>query len=148
MGATKIALGHHRDDMVETLMLNLFFAGQLKTMPPRLVSDDKRNVVIRPLAYCAESDIAQYAEEMSFPIIPCDLCGSQENLQRQRIKRLLTQLEKEAPHIRSSIFTSMTNVKPSHLLDPMLQSAWDAWHMEDEEGVYDLDTAAAPLMTS
>ena len=148
MGATKIALGHHRDDMVETLMLNLFFAGQLKTMPPHLVSDDGRNIVIRPLAYCAESEIALYAKEKAIPIIPCDLCGSQENLQRQRIKRLLTQLENETPHIRSSIFTAMTNVRPSHLLDPALQAAWSAWNEEDEDTEFDMDTMTGSCMAS
>jgi tRNA 2-thiocytidine biosynthesis protein TtcA len=148
MGATKIALGHHRDDMVETLMLNLFFAGQLQTMPPRLVSDDGRNIVIRPLAYCAEADIANYATEKAFPIIPCDLCGSQENLQRQRIKSLLNQLQKEAPHIRNSIFAAMTNVRPSHLLDPVLQAAWTAWNAEDEETDFDMEAIASSFLAS
>lgn len=120
LGATKIALGHHRDDLVETLLLNIFFSGQLKTMPPMLVSDDKKNKVIRPLALCPESDIAEFARIMEYPILPCDLCGSQENLQRKRVKRLLDQLETEIPEIRNSILASLGNVKPTHLLDKKL----------------------------
>ncbi len=117
LGCTKIALGHHRDDIVETLMLNLFFAGQIKAMPARLASDDGRNTVIRPLAYCAEKDIAAYAEAMAFPILPCDLCCSQENLQRKRVKRLLDDLEREHPHLRESLLAALGNVRPSQLLD-------------------------------
>ncbi len=123
LGCTKIALGHHRDDMVETLMLNLLYSGQLKTMPPRLRSQDGRNTVIRPLAYCAESDVAAYADEVGFPIIPCDLCGSQDNLQRQRIKRLLADLEAENPKIKGNMMAAMHNVRPSHLLDLKLREA-------------------------
>jgi len=123
IGCTKIALGHHRDDIVETLMLNLLYSGQLKTMPPRLTSQDRRNTIIRPLAYCAEADVAAYAEAVGFPIIPCDLCGTQENLQRQRIKRLLGDLEAENHRIKGNIMAAMTNVCPSHLLDLDLRAA-------------------------
>jgi len=123
LGCNKIALGHHRDDLVETLMLNLFFAGALKAMPPLLVSDDGRNTVIRPLAYAPESEIAAYAALKRFPIVPCDLCGSQENLQRKRMKRLLDELEREHPHVRASVLAAMGNVRTSHLVDRTLRQA-------------------------
>ncbi len=117
IGATKIALGHHRDDIIETLFLNMFFAGKLKAMPPKLLSDDKQNIVIRPLAYCKEADLAAYAEIKAFPIIPCNLCGSQENLQRQAIKQMLRDWEKQFPGRMDSIFTAIGNVAPSQLAD-------------------------------
>ncbi|GAD01728.1 tRNA 2-thiocytidine(32) synthetase TtcA [Agarivorans albus] len=117
LGATKIALGHHRDDILETLFLNMFHGGKLKTMPPKLVSDDGKHVVIRPMAYCKESDMEKYAELKSFPIIPCNLCGSQENLQRQAIKQMLNDWEKRFPGRIESMFRSVQNVVPSHLLD-------------------------------
>ena len=120
IGATKIALGHHRDDIVETLFLNMFFGGSLKAMPPKLLSDDGRNVVIRPLAYCRESDLAAYAEYKEFPIIPCNLCGSQENLQRVQIKRMLQDWEREYPGRTETIFRSICNVAPSQLGDTAL----------------------------
>jgi len=120
LGANKIALGHHRDDMVETLFLNLFFGGKLKAMPPKLVTDKGDHVVIRPLAYCTEKDIARYARGMEFPIIPCNLCGSQENLQRQNIKEMLRQWEHQYPGRTQTIFTAMQSVVPSHLLDTSL----------------------------
>jgi len=120
LGATKIALGHHRDDILETFFLNLFHGGQLKTMPPKLVSDDGRHVVIRPLAYCEERDLAAYAEEKQFPIIPCTLCGSQENLQRKAVKAMLREWEKRHPGRVETLFTALQNVTPSHLLDRTL----------------------------
>ena len=120
IGATKIALGHHRDDIVETLFLNLFSGSKLKAMPPKLKSDDGRHVVIRPLAYCRESDIADYARAKQFPIVPCNLCGTQENLQRQEIKGMLTDWERQYPGRTETIFRALGNVAPSHLLDQNL----------------------------
>jgi tRNA 2-thiocytidine biosynthesis protein TtcA len=117
MGATKIALGHHRDDAVTTLMLNLIFAGQLKAMPPKLVTDDGAHVVIRPLIYCAEDDLAAFAVEQAFPILPCDLCGSQENLQRKAVSRLLADLDQRYPGARRNMLAALGNVRPSHLFD-------------------------------
>lgn len=120
LGCTKIALGHHRDDVLETLMLNLFFAGQLKAMPAKLRSDDGRNTVIRPLVYAPEEEIAEYAALMKFPVLPCDLCGSQEQLQRKQVKALLAELEAKHPNLKSSMLNALTNVRPTHLLDPAL----------------------------
>lgn len=119
-GFTKIALGHHRDDIIETLFLNLFHGGTLKAMPPKLRSDDGRHIVIRPLAYCAEADIAAYAEAREFPIIPCNLCGSQENLQRQAIKQMLADWERRHPGRMETIFRAIGNVAPSQLADRAL----------------------------
>lgn len=127
LGANKIALGHHRDDMIETLFLNMFFGGKLKAMPPKLVTDKGDHIVIRPLAYCMEKDIARYAHGMNFPIIPCNLCGSQENMQRKNIKKMLAAWEVEYPGRSRSIFTAMQNVAPSHLLDGKL---FDFKHLE------------------
>ena len=120
IGATKIALGHHLDDVVETLFLNMFFGGRLKAMPPKLKSDDGRNVVIRPLFYCREKDIARFAEARAFPIIPCNLCGSQENLQRKVIKEMLTQWDRTEPGRVENIARSIAHVSPSQLADPTL----------------------------
>jgi tRNA 2-thiocytidine biosynthesis protein TtcA len=120
VGATKIALGHHRDDIMETFFLNLFHGGKLKAMPPKLVSDDGKHVVIRPLAYCDESDLEAYAELRKFPIIPCDLCGSQEQLQRKQVKAMLREWQRQHPGRLESIFGALGNVAPSHLLDRSL----------------------------
>jgi tRNA 2-thiocytidine biosynthesis protein TtcA len=120
LGATRIALGHHRDDLLETLFLNMFFGGKLKSMSPKLVSDDGRNVVIRPLAYCRESDLAAWAEVRAFPIIPCNLCGSQPNLQRQQVKQMLQDWDKRFPGRIETMFRSLGDVVPSHLLDARL----------------------------
>lgn len=120
LGATKIALGHHRDDMLETLFLNMFYGGKLKGMPAKLVSDDGNNIVIRPLAYCSEKDLIRYAEVKNFPIIPCNLCGSQPNLQRQVIKEMLNEWNKKHPGRIETMFRAMQNVIPSHLMDNKL----------------------------
>ncbi|QJD29116.1 tRNA 2-thiocytidine(32) synthetase TtcA [Methylococcus geothermalis] len=119
-GITKIALGHHRDDILETFFLNLFYGGTLKAMPPKLLSDDRRHIVIRPLAYCKEEDIAEYARIRDFPVIPCHLCGSQENLQRQAMKAMLRDWEKRHPGRVETIFTALQNVSPSQLADAKL----------------------------
>ena len=120
IGATKIALGHHRDDIIETLFLNMFYGGKLKAMPPKLLADDKRNILIRPLAYCSEADIIAFAKAKSFPIIPCNLCGSQDNLQRQVIKDMLHGWEKQYPGRTETLFSAIKNVTPSQLADTAL----------------------------
>ncbi len=120
LGATKIALGHHRDDMIETLMLNMFYGGKMKAMPAKLVSDNGEHVVIRPLAFCKEKELIQYSELKNFPIIPCNLCGSQPNLQRQNIKRMLNEWHEQSPGRIESMFTAMRNIVPSHLCDSNL----------------------------
>jgi len=120
LGATKIDLGHHRDDLIETLMLNMLFGGKLRTVPPKLVSDDGQHVVIRPLANVEERDLARYAELRNFPLIPCDLCGSQENLKRKEVKTLLSEWEERFPGCKDRIFRSISNVFPEHLLDHKL----------------------------
>lgn len=121
-GFTKMALGHHRDDLIETTLLNLFYVGRLASMPAKLKSDDGRNIVIRPLAYVAEKDLEQLAAEWAFPIIPCNLCGSQDGLKRKRMKNLVRDLEKEIPAIGGSILSALANIQPSQMLDPQL---WD-----------------------
>ena len=120
LGATKIALGHHRDDMIETLMLNMFYGGKMKAMPAKLVSDNGEHVVIRPLAFCKESDLIQYAELKQYPIIPCNLCGSQPNMQRQNIKHMLNGWSEQFPGRIESMFTAMQNIVPSHMCDSNL----------------------------
>jgi tRNA 2-thiocytidine biosynthesis protein TtcA len=120
LGATKVALGHHRDDILGTFFLNLFYGGRLKAMPPKLVSDDGRHVVIRPLAYAKEADLARYAEVKAFPIIPCNLCGSQANLKRQEVKRMLAEWEKRFPGRVENTFNALARAVPSHLMDPAL----------------------------
>jgi len=137
IGATKIALGHHRDDIVETLFLNLFYGGRMAAMPPKLLADDGRNIVIRPLAYCRERDLDKYARLREFPLIPCDLCGSQENLQRQQIKAMLNDWEKASPGRMSNIFRALQHVAPSQLADPELFNFVAlALNREDERAPY------------
>ena len=149
LGATRIALGHHRDDIVETFFLNLFFGGKLKAMPPKLVSDDGRHVVIRPLAYVREHDLEAYAALRGFPIIPCDLCGSQATLQRQQIKTMLREWERKFPGRIESIFRSLTDVRASHLLD---RNAFDfvtlaASGVPSAEGDRAFDPEALPTLS-
>ena len=133
LSATKIALGHHRDDAIETLLLNLFYSGQLKSMPPRLHADDGYNVVIRPLSLCSERDIAAFAAMKEFPIVPCDLCGSQDNLKRQQVKRLVAELERDNPQVRASLAAALGNVRPSHLFDRKLWSFLDHDAIAEDE---------------
>ena len=140
LGATKIALGHHADDIVETLFLNMFYGSRMKTMPPKLISDDRKNIVIRPLAYCREKDIKRFAEVMAFPIIPCNLCGSQENLQRQNIKQMLAQWEKETPGRIDNIFKAIRNITPSHMADTRLFNFADL-ELGRDHGLTEFDTA-------
>lgn len=139
--ATKIALGHHRDDMLETLFLNMFHGGKLKSMPPKLVTDDKQHIVIRPLAFVREKDIEKYSRTMEFPIIPCNLCGSQENLQRQAVKQMLNQWDKQFPGRIESLFTAMQNVVPSHLADGEL---FDFAGVDQTREGFEGDTAFDP----
>ncbi len=144
-GITKIALGHHRDDILETFFLNLFHGGKLKAMPPKLRSDDGRNVLIRPLAYCSEHDIAQYAELRDFPIIPCNLCGSQENLQRQNIKAMLAEWERQQPGRAESMFAALQNVAPSQLADRNLFDFAGLEQAEAEPAASEPTTTESPI---
>lgn len=132
-GFTKIALGHHRDDMIETMFLNMFYGGKMKAMPPKLLSDDKKNVVIRPLAYCKEKDIVKYSEAKEFPIIPCNLCGSQPNMQRQNVKAMLQQWDKEQPGRIETIFSAMQDIAPSQMLDKSLFEFEDLRVQRDQQ---------------
>ena len=149
IGATKIALGHHRDDMLQTFFLNAFFGGKLKSMPPKLVSDDGKHVVIRPLAYAEERDLEAYAEVKQFPIIPCDLCGSQDNLQRQQVKHMLRDWEKQFPGRIESIFRALQNASPSHLLDrqwfDFANIRADGTASADGDKAFDPETFAEPV---
>lgn len=147
LGCNKVALGHHKDDILQTLLLNMFYGGRLKGMPPKLVSDNGKHTVIRPMAYCREADLARYAAEKEFPIIPCNLCGSQENLKRKEMSRLLQQWEKDNPRWIANLFTSLSTVVPSHLMDRKLfpfetiTPTGDA--MEDGDIAFDADDACA-----
>ncbi|RUO36513.1 tRNA 2-thiocytidine(32) synthetase TtcA [Aliidiomarina sanyensis] len=145
LGATKIALGHHRDDMIETMLLNMFYGGTLKSMPPKLVSDNGEHVVIRPLAYVREKDIAAYAKAMNYPIIPCNLCGSQENLQRKVIKEMLHTWDRQYPGRIESMFRAMTNIVPSHLADAQLFDFRGLQRPEDFQGEGDLAFDETPI---
>jgi tRNA 2-thiocytidine biosynthesis protein TtcA len=126
-GFNKIALGHHRDDLIRTLLMSILYNGEVRSMPPKLLSDNKKHIVIRPLAYCQENDIAAFAKEMAFPIIPCNLCGSQENLMRKRVKALIDQLALENPKVPSNILHALTSIKPSQMMDKKL---WDFKNLE------------------
>jgi tRNA 2-thiocytidine biosynthesis protein TtcA len=141
LGANKIALGHHRDDIVHTLFLNLLFAGKLKAMPPKFRTDDGAHIVIRPLAYCDESNIARFARLMDFPIIPCSLCGSQGNLQRQKIREMMADWDRRYPGRTQSVFTALQHVVPSHLADGMLYNFKDL-HVGEQDGAVDDDGSA------
>ena len=149
LGATRIALGHHRDDILQTLLLNMFFGAKLKGMPPKLVSDDGQHVVIRPMAYVAEKDLARWAEIRQFPIIPCTLCGSQDNLQRKQVSLMLQEWEKKHPGRVENMFTALQNVVPSHLMDRGLHpfATLEATGEPDDHGdkAFDDETVAAPL---
>ncbi len=135
IGANKIALGHHKNDIVETFFMNMFFGSKLKSMPPKLLSDDQTNVVIRPLAYIEEKDIVSFSKTMNYPIIPCNLCGSQENLQRNKVKSMLNSWEKEQPGRLNNIFQSLTNVEPSHLADTNL---YDFKNLKKLKKIFDI----------
>jgi tRNA 2-thiocytidine biosynthesis protein TtcA len=128
-GFNKIALGHHRDDLIRTLLMSIMYNGEIRSMPPKLLSDNKKHVVIRPLVYCQENDIAAFAKEMAFPIIPCNLCGSQENLMRKRVKNLIDELAKENPKVPSNILHALTSIKPSQLMD---KNFWNFKGLEKE----------------
>jgi tRNA 2-thiocytidine biosynthesis protein TtcA len=150
LGATKIALGHHRDDMLQTFFLNMFFGGKLKGMPPKLVSDDGRHIVIRPLAYAAEKDLIRWAEHRQFPIIPCTLCGSQENLQRKQMSAMLKDWEKKHPGRIENMFSALQNIVPSHLMDPKQYDfkglTVTGVASEDGDKAFDEEEFAAPTL--
>lgn len=130
-GFTKIALGHHRDDLIRTLLMSILYNGEIRSMPPKLLSDNKKHIIIRPLAFCQEADIAEFAQHMAFPIIPCNLCGSQENLIRKKVKALIDQLAQENPKVPSNILHALTAIKPSQLMD---KNFWDFKNLEQQQG--------------
>jgi tRNA 2-thiocytidine biosynthesis protein TtcA len=138
-GFNKIALGHHRDDLIRTLLMSILYNGEIRSMPPKLLSDNKKNVIIRPLAYCQEKDISLFASAMEFPIIPCTLCGSQENLMRKRVKALIDQLAEENPKVPSNILHALSSIKPSQLMD---KKFWDFKQLEQQQGT---ETSGLPL---
>jgi len=146
IGATKVALGHHRDDIVETLFLNMFYQGRLKAMPPKLLADDKKNMVIRPLAYCRESDLQALAELKEFPIIPCNLCGSQDGLQRQVVKEMLQTWERQHPGRMDTIFKAIKNVSPSQLADTDL-FGFSSLQLDREAAIPDKDAENIPIIS-
>lgn len=133
-GFNKIALGHHRDDLIQTLLMSILYGGQVRSMPPKLLSDDKKNIVIRPMIFCQESDIIEYAKAEQFPIIPCNLCGSQENLTRKKIKKLIAELAEQNPKIPSNMLRAISNVCPSQLMDKDL---WDFYSLEQQQVIND-----------
>lgn len=138
-GFSKIALGHHRDDLIRTLLMSILYNGEIRSMPPKLLSDNKKNIIIRPLAYCQEKDISEFANAMAFPIIPCNLCGSQENLMRKRVKLLIEQLAQENPKVPSNILHALSSIKPSQLMD---KKFWDFKQLEEQRGT---ETAGLPV---
>lgn len=142
-GFNKIALGHHRDDLIETLLMSIFYSGEIRSMPPKLLTDDKRHIVIRPLAYCQEKDIARYATEQEFPIIPCNLCGSQENMSRQRTKQLIAQLAAENPKIPSNILHALGKVNLKHLMD---RTQFDFQNLENEQFSGEIDQILSKIL--
>lgn len=137
-GFNKIALGHHRDDLIETLLMSILYGGQIRSMPPKLLSDNKKNIVIRPLVFCQEKDIIQFANEQQFPIIPCNLCGSQENLTRNKIKNLIRELANDNPKIPSNMLRALSNIRPSQMMDHEL---WDFKNLEQQLSIEDLITS-------
>ena len=136
-GFNKVALGHHRDDMIESLMMSILYAGAIKSMPPKLLSDNKKNIIIRPLAYCQEADLIKFSMEQEFPIIPCNLCGSQEKLARKRVKRLIRELAKENPKIPSNMLHALSNVQQSQLMDKNLWNFKDLEQLQTEPAIVD-----------
>jgi tRNA 2-thiocytidine biosynthesis protein TtcA len=146
-GFNKIALGHHRDDMITTLLMSIFYNGEIRSMPPKLLSDNKKHIIIRPLAYCQEADIITYSNEQEFPIIPCNLCGSQDNLMRQRVKMLIQQLAKDNPKIPSNMLHALTSVKPSQLMDKNLFNFKELETVRREAVVSDIELSSEVIQS-